>query len=169
VIKVRNLERSLRFYTDILGMDVMGEIPELNIAFLANNRRDHHELGLLEVGPEAEGLRATGVGLLHVAFRLRSESELQAAYRELKEKGVPIAFTADHGVTKSVYLRDPDGHEVELYCDNPPEEYMKLPNPYAGSEKLTFAKDELGLADVFAQMDRERQVIATPQAAERRR
>lgn len=152
VLKVRDLERSKKFYTEVLGMDVMNESPQLGIVFLANNRRDHHELALLQIGPQAETPRANEIGLLHVAFRLRNEAELRAAHKELKEKDVPISFTVNHGITKSVYFFDPDGHELEVYCDNPPEEYAKLPNSYMGMDKLDFAPDDPGLADVFARM-----------------
>ncbi|HEV8718483.1 MAG TPA: VOC family protein [Candidatus Binatia bacterium] len=152
VIKVRNLERSRKFYTEVLGMDVMMEVPAIRGVFLANNRRDHHEIALFEVGPEAAGLQAKQIGLAHIAFRLRHEAELRAAYQELKEKDVPISFTVDHGITKSVYFRDPDGHELEVYCDNPPEEIAKFPNSYMGMEKLAFAQDAPGLADVIAQL-----------------
>jgi len=152
VLKVRDLEQSKKFYTDVLGMDVMKESLEIGMVFLANNRRDHHEVALLQIGPQAEAPRANEIGLLHVAFRLRSEEELRVAYKELKEKEVSISFTVNHGITKSVYFRDPDGHELEVYCDNPPEEFATLPNSYMGMDKLDFAKDDPGLADVFAQM-----------------
>jgi catechol 2,3-dioxygenase len=152
VIKVRNLERSKKFYTEVLGMDVMSEIPMPPILFLANNRRDHHEIALLEIGPQAEAPAANAIGLVHIAFRLRDEAELRAAYAELKEKQIPISFTVDHGITKSVYFFDPDGHELEVYCDNPPAQYAKLPNSYMGMDKLDFAPEDPGLADVFARM-----------------
>ncbi len=152
VIKVRDLEKSRKFYTEILGMDVMNHSPEIGILFLSNNRRDHHELALLQIGPQAQTAPANSIGLLHIAFRLRNEAELRAAYKELKENQVPIAFTVNHGITKSVYFYDPDGHELELYCDNSPEEYGKLANPYMGTEKLEFAPNEPGLMDVFAKM-----------------
>jgi catechol 2,3-dioxygenase len=152
VIKVRNLARSRKFYTEVLGMDVMMDAPAIRGVFLANNRRDHHEIALFEVGPEAEGLRAKQIGLSHIAFRLRNEEELRAAYREFKEKDVPISFTVDHGVTKSIYFRDPDGHELEVYCDNPPEEIAKLPNAYLGMRKLDFATEDPGLSDAIAEL-----------------
>jgi len=152
VLKVRNLARSRKFYTQVLGMDVMKESPEIGMLFLANNRRDHHEIALLEVGPQAEAPRANEIGLVHVAFRLRTEEDLRAAYKELKEREVPISFTVNHGITKSVYFRDPDGYELEVYCDNPPEEYTRMANAYLGMDKLDFALDDPGLADVLAQM-----------------
>jgi catechol 2,3-dioxygenase len=152
VIKVRDLERSRKFYTEILGMQVMKDVPQINAAFLSFNGQDHHEVALFQIGPQAEGPRMNQVGLLHFAFRLRSEEELRAAYQELKERGVPVTFTVNHGVTKSVYFRDPDDNELEVYCDNSPEEYVSIPNAYLGMEKLDFAKDDRGLADVLAEM-----------------
>lgn len=150
VIRVRDLQRSRTFYTEVLGMDVMMEAPALRGVFLANNRRDHHELALIEVGPQAEGPHRNQLGLSHIAFRLRTEEELRAAYRELKDKDVPISFTVNHGITKSVYFYDPDGYELEVYCDNPPEEVAKLPNGYLGMDKLEFAPNDPGLADAVA-------------------
>jgi catechol 2,3-dioxygenase len=150
VIRVRDLARSRKFYTEVLGMDVMMESSTLRGVFLANNRRDHHELALIEVGPQAEGPHGNQLGLSHIAFRLRNEEELRAAYRELKEKDVPISFTVNHGITKSVYFYDPDGYELEVYCDNPPEEIAKLPNSYLGMDKLDFAPNDPGLAEAVA-------------------
>jgi catechol 2,3-dioxygenase len=152
VIKVRNLERSRRFYTEVLGMDVMMDLPEIPGTFLANGRRDHHEIALFEIGPDAEAPRAKQIGLSHIAFRLRNEDDLRAAYREFKERGVPISFTVDHGVTKSIYFSDPDGHELEVYCDNSPEEIAKFRNPYMGTRKLDFAPDEPSLTDAISQL-----------------
>jgi catechol 2,3-dioxygenase len=150
VLKVRNLERSRRFYSEVLGLEVMFDIA--GMAFLASHRRDHHEVGLVEVGAEAEAPRGPQVGLAHVAFRLSDEAELIKAYRELKERQVPISFTVHHGITKSVYFLDPDGNQLEVYCDVAPSERPKLPNDYVGMERLDFAPDDPGLADVIRTM-----------------
>ena len=152
VIKVRELERSCKFYTEVLGLQLMKHVPEIRAAFLASNGRDHHEIALFEVGSQAEAPRGNQIGLAHIAFRLRSKEELRNAYQELKAGGVPVSFTVDHGVSKSVYFQDPDGHELEVYCDNQPEEYAQLPNAYLGMEKLDFAQEDPGLADFLAQM-----------------
>ena len=140
VIKVRNLERSRKFYTEVLGMEVMMDLPPLRATFLANDRRDHHEIALFEVGPEAEGLCNKQIGLSHIAFRLRNEDQLRAAYKELKEQGVPISFTVDHGVTKSIYFRDPNGHELEVYCDNPARGDREIFKPIYGYEQIRFCR-----------------------------
>ena len=121
VIKVRDLERSKKFYAETLGLQLMMELPKFKIAFFASNGRDHHEIGLAEVGANAAGNQPKQIGLVHIAFRLRDEDHLRAAYKEFKEKDVPIVFTVDHGITKSIYFQDPDGNQLEVYCDNPPE------------------------------------------------
>lgn len=150
VLKVRDLARSRRFYSELLGLDVMQEIP--GMAFLASRRRDHHEIGLIELGPNAGASKGSQVGLAHVAFRLADEAELVKAYRELKEHQVPISFTVNHGITKSVYFTDPDGNQLEVYCDVPRQEYARMPNPYLGMDKLEFAPDDPGMADAIRQM-----------------
>jgi catechol 2,3-dioxygenase len=150
VIKVRDIERSKKFYTEILGLQQMMELPKLKMAFFASNGRDHHELACVEVGAEAAGNQPKQIGLVHIAFRLRDEEHLQAAYREFKEKNVPIVFTVDHGVTKSIYFRDPDGNQLEVYCDNPPEYVAKMAEKgYGGMDKLDFTPDEPSIMEAF--------------------
>jgi catechol 2,3-dioxygenase len=136
VLKVRDLERSRRFYQDILGLTVMGEVPEFQMVFFSCGGRDHHELAIKAIRADAQAPRPQDVGLLHVAFRLRSEDDLRAAYRELQAHDVPILGSTNHGISKSIYFVDPDGNQIELYCDNPPEEYARMPNPYAGRASL---------------------------------
>ena len=152
VIKVRDLERSRKFYTDVMGLTLMMEAPKLKMVFLASNGRDHHEIGLVEVGADAPGPQKGEIGLVHIAFRLRDEEHLRAAYRELKENQVTILSTVDHGITKSIYFRDPDGHQLEVYCDNSPEYIASLPNSYAGMDKLDFAAEEPGIREALRKM-----------------
>ena len=152
VLKVRNLEQSKKFYTETLGMRVMKDLPQLRAVFLSFNGRDHHEIALFEIGEKAEAPKPHQTGMLHIAFRLRTEDDLVAAYKELKEKEVPVSFTVNHGVSKSIYFRDPDDNELEVYLDNDIPEIDALPNAYLGMEKLEFAKDDRGLADVIASM-----------------
>jgi catechol 2,3-dioxygenase len=154
VLKVRNLEESKKFYTETLGLQVMKDVPQLRAVFLSFNGRDHHEIALFEIGAKAEAPQASQTGMLHFAMRLRTEEDLVAAYKELKEKGVPVSFTVNHGVSKSVYFRDPDNNELEVYCDNDIAEIDSLANGYLGMEKLDFAPDSPGLADVIADMRR---------------
>ena len=149
-IRTLDLEATRRFYTEVLGLEVMKELPEVKMLFLASNRRDHHEIALAEVGEQAGAPRPGDVGLAHCAFRLKSMEDLIDAYREFKRRGVPISFTVNHGVTRSIYFLDPDGNQLEVYVDNPPEEIAKMSDPYFGLDKLEFAPDEPSLRDYFA-------------------
>jgi len=141
VIKVRELERSARFYSEVMGLQIMKMEPGFKMGFFASSGRDHHEIAAMEVGPDAPLPPSHAIGLLHIAFRLRDEAHLHAAYEDLKAHGVKIVTAINHGVTKSVYFEDPDGNQLEVYCDNLPDEVAKFPDPYAGMEKLDFAKD----------------------------
>ncbi len=152
VIKVRDLGRSRAFYTEVLGMEVMNDSSQAGLLFLANHGRDHHELALLEVGLQATQPDGRALGLAHIAFRLEKAEQLEAAYDELKDRGVPISFTVNHGITDSIYFLDPDGHELEVYCDNPPAVFRDMPNSYLGMEKLKFATADPGLPDVLRRM-----------------
>lgn len=153
VIKVRDLEKSRAFYTETLGMQVMKYVPEIKGVFLSFNGRDHHEVALFEIGKNAEGPKMSQVGMLHVAFRMRNEEDLRAAYQELKEKNVHVTFTVNHGVSKSVYFHDPDGNELEVYADNDiPELIGTMPNAYLGMEKLEFAPTDPSLREMLESM-----------------
>jgi len=154
VIKVRDLQRSTKFYTEVLGLTVMKAEPGFKMTFLASNGRDHHELALMEVGSGAPLSPPHSVGLSHIAFRLRDEAHLRAAYSDLKAQGVDILTAVNHGVTKSVYFRDPDGNQVEVYCDALPDELAKFPDPYAGTERLDFAGDAPDFTEAFSELSK---------------
>src|SRR3954471_12087141 len=118
VINVRNLEDSVDFYRDRLGLHITGEMGRA--AFLAGAAgRTHHELLLIEVGPDAERGR---LGLNHLAFRVgTTDDELRGALAELKARGVSPTPVGDHGgVSHSAFVDDPDGNTVELYIDVQP-------------------------------------------------
>ena len=121
VLKVRDLDRSLSFYRDLLGFRVSGEMSNVMI-FLTATGENHHDLGLLRVGDQAPSPMATAVGLYHVAVRLEDWEAVKEAHAVLAERGL-LRGAADHGVSRSVYTADPDGNEIELYCDMPREEW----------------------------------------------
>jgi len=134
VLKVRDLERSEKFYTEVLGLQVTGRLSGQMVFLSAGDK--HHDLALYRVGPDAGGPQQNQVGLLHFAWELDSFDELRRAHRLLQEKGVPVAGAMDHGISKGLYFFDPDGNEIEVFCDNPREEWEKLPNPFAGSDPV---------------------------------
>lgn len=121
VLKVKNLERSEKFYTEVLGLRIVDRLGDKMTFFSWED--NHHDLAIYAVGDDAEDTRRKQVGLFHVAMQIGSYGELQRAYRFLKEKGVPIRGTSDHGVSKSIYLADPDGNEIEIFSDTLPSEW----------------------------------------------
>jgi catechol 2,3-dioxygenase len=118
VLRVRDLQRSVPFYRDLLGFTVAGEIPGRMVFFTATGS-NHHDLALMAVGPNAPSPSAFGVGLYHVAIRLPSDEHVKRAFRTLAEAGAEIVGSSDHGVSHSLYIKDPDGIELELYADVP--------------------------------------------------
>ena len=138
-LKVSDLERSITFYRDVLGFDVMQRWGP-QAAFLSAGGY-HHHVGLntwesLGGRPPAPGT----TGLYHVAFLYPSRAALAEAYRRLIEHGVPLDGAADHGVSEALYLRDPDGNGIELYRDRPREEW---PRDAAGDLQMGSARLDL--------------------------
>lgn len=129
VFYVRDLQASLRFYRDLLGFQVLGDaFGGKAAALVGNGRRTHHELLLIEVGDAPGNPRGRRRGLYHIGIKVGdSKEELRAAIDDLRKAGVPIDGASDHTVSWSLYLHDPDGNEVELYCDNPAIDWRNEP------------------------------------------
>ena len=121
VLKVRDLDRSLAFYRDLLGFRVVSELSNVMI-FLAAGGENHHDLALLRVGQQAPSPLPTAVGLYHVAVQLADWDAVRAAHALLTQRGL-LKGAIDHGVSRSLYTADPDGNEIELYCDAPRSEW----------------------------------------------
>ena len=121
VLKVRDLDRSLSFDRDLLGFKVVSELINVMI-FLAADGQNHHDLALLRVGQQAPSPLPSAVGLYHVAIQLADFDAVRAAHALLTERGL-LRGAIDHGVSRSLYTADPDGNEIELYCDAPRSEW----------------------------------------------
>jgi len=118
VLYVRDLAHSVAFYTDVLGFRRVDMTPEAfaGAAFLqAPGSTNDHDLGLFEVGGGA-GPSTAGrgsVGLYHLAWELDTLDELEGTAGRLAEAGALVG-ASDHGTTKSLYGKDPDGLEFEI-------------------------------------------------------
>ena len=121
VLKVRDLDRSLAFYRDLLGFQVVSELSNVMI-FLSVGGENHHDLALLRVGQQAPSPLPTAVGLYHLAVQLADWDAVLAAHALLTERGL-LKGAVDHGVSRSLYTTDPDGNEIKLYCDAPRSEW----------------------------------------------
>lgn len=126
VLYVHDVQRSSHFYREVLGWRQTQPAPEARAGspiamFNSPGGRTHHELLLIEVGPDAAdqpaGRRA---GLYHFGLKIGdTDDELRAAVEKLREAGTPILGSGDHTATHSLYIADPDGNEIELYVDVP--------------------------------------------------
>jgi catechol-2,3-dioxygenase len=131
VLYVRELERSRRFYGDVLGwkeIKMPGEVRFPAAAFTSG--RTHHELLLIEVGPSAMPIpRGRRLGLYHFGLKIGdSDAELREARDQLVAAGTRIVGATDHGITHSLYIEDPDGNEIELYIDVQPARWKEDPS-----------------------------------------
>ena len=117
VFYVKDLERSLVFYRDVLGFKEVGRIFNGAAAALTSGRT-HHELLLIQVGDAPAPATGRRLGLYHIGIKIGdSLDELREANIDLERAGIAIDGMSDHTVSQSLYLHDPDGNEVELYVD----------------------------------------------------
>lgn len=114
VLYVRDVTRSKRFYQDVLGFQVVHELP--GAVFLRADGSDNdHDLGLFEVGAQATDSPAgrTAVGLYHLAWSVPTLRDLADYQRRLVDAGAFVG-ASDHVTTKALYAHDPDGIEFEV-------------------------------------------------------
>jgi catechol 2,3-dioxygenase len=113
-IRVSDVERAERFYTDVLGLHVTQRRG--TTVFLS--LRDHsHELAIRAMGPEAQPADKSLVGTNHFAREMGSFEDLQAMYDHLKEMDVKILGTRNNSYSVGVYFNDPDGNGNEVYFE----------------------------------------------------
>lgn len=115
VLNVRDLEASTKFYTDVLGFRIARD-PSPNAVFLTCGRI-HHDLALFQAPSDAAPVTPGGLGLNHMALQVEDFDALREYYHGLQKLGLEIDNTRDHGVTQSIYLHDPDGNGIELFCN----------------------------------------------------
>lgn len=113
VLRVRDLDRSLAFYNDVLGLLTIARIANAMAFMRAPNSENHHDLGLARVGPNAPPPNQRGVGLYHLAWEVDEIESLREAREKLEKHGT-LTGASDHGATKSIYGYDPDGNEFEV-------------------------------------------------------
>jgi catechol-2,3-dioxygenase len=139
VLFVADLDRAVRFYTDVFSMELVSREPRLKGAFLRLPRSgNHHDLGLFGVsGTVAQ--RGRSVGLYHLGWQLDTVDELVEIRQILLDAG---AYTGEssHGATKSVYGADPDGNQFEMMWMLPRDQWGVYENA-AVVERLDLAMD----------------------------
>ena len=121
VLFVRDVDRAAEFYRSVFGFEEMERPAGMRAAFMRSpTGGNHHDLGLFEVGADAPRPPRGSVGLYHLAWEVPTIEDLVAAARELSAAGA-MGGASDHGVSKSLYGRDPDGNEFEVMWQVPRE------------------------------------------------
>jgi catechol-2,3-dioxygenase len=115
VLYVRNVQRSMDFYVDVLGFRIVNQMGPHAVFLQAAGSTNDHDLGLFAVGDQATGSVAGhgSVGLYHLAWEVDTLSELSRIAARLQNSGNLIG-ASDHGTTKALYAKDPDGLEFEI-------------------------------------------------------
>jgi catechol 2,3-dioxygenase len=126
-LKVAEIERSLAFYSGVLGFELTQRFGE-SAAFISAGGY-HHHIGMntwesLGSSPPPPGT----TGLYHLAVLYPTRAALGDALHRLIAAGIPLDGAADHGVSEALYLRDPDQNGVELYWDRPKEAWPRTPD-----------------------------------------
>jgi catechol 2,3-dioxygenase len=143
-LKVADLERAIGFYRDILGFELTQRYGS-SAAFLSAGGY-HHHIGLNTWESAGGAAPPPGTtGLYHLAILYPTRAELADAVRRVLDAGMELDGASDHGVSDAVYLRDPDGNGVELYCDNPQDQW-----PRTAAGELAMHTRPLNLAELLA-------------------
>jgi catechol-2,3-dioxygenase len=133
---VRDMERSLKFYRDILGIQVSDRSPRGAVFMSAQDRlAEHHELYL------APGRNDDGKAnlLQQISFRCASVADVKEFYHLFVENQVPINRCVSHGNTVSIYAEDPDGNSVEVYWPTG----VDVPQPFGKPMDLAKSEGEI--------------------------
>lgn len=121
VLWVRDASAAAEFYGRLFGFEVVGtEMGGRAVFMRAAGGDNHHDLGLFSVGADAPNAPRGSVGLYHLAWEVPTIDDLATAAAALTDAGA-LSGASDHGVSKSLYGRDPDGIEFEVMWRVPRE------------------------------------------------
>jgi catechol 2,3-dioxygenase len=130
-IYLRNVERSHKWYEDVLGLHTYDYMPG-RAAFMSADQEQSHEVALIQVGEDALLQQKKQVGLNHMAWMMHSLDDLKESYQRLKELNVPIDHVSDHGLSIGIYFRDPDGNGVEVSYELPRNQWARQDKVFSG-------------------------------------
>lgn len=144
-LKVSDLERSVKFYHDLLGFEITF-IYGKQAAFLSAGGY-HHHIGLNtwnSAGMPPAPVRAAG--LYHAAILYPTRKDLAVIYNRLRHANYPLTGASDHIVSEALYLNDPDHNGLELYWDRPREQWL------GPDGKIIMATEPLDLEDLLKEL-----------------
>lgn len=141
-IKVSNLERSVKYYQQIIGFDIL-ELNEKTAALTADGKTS---ILSIEQVDDAVPLQRGKTGLYHFALLLPSRKDLANFVQHIAELNVPIG-AGDHHVSEAIYLYDPDGNGIEVYADRPEEQWIWNGNSIYMTTEPVYFSSLLSMAD----------------------
>ena len=140
VINVKDVPASTKFYTEVLGFEVSLERPGFG-TFLTCGKV-HHDLALFQAPEDAAPVTEGGLGLNHMAIQVENFEELTDYYHHLQDYFEDSELrSVDHIMTKSIYIKDPDGNGIELFCntsENPADGLAEMRRPDRQNTELVF-------------------------------
>ena len=147
-LKVADLQRSVDFYSGIIGFKIMTKMGD-NAAFLSAGGY-HHHIGLntwesKDRSPPPRG----STGLYHFAILVPNRKELARILKKLIDNKFPIEGLSDHGVSEAIYLRDPDNNGIEIYADRPRKEW-----PHDSEGKLVMYTKSLDMDNLMKVLEK---------------
>ena len=122
VLRVLDLERSIKFYSEILGLTNTFSIAN-KMHFMSASGDSSHEVALVSIGNEAQRPNSNMVGLSHFAWQMNSIEDLESLFLKLQREHVEILDIGDHGISFGIYFADPDGNQIEVFYELPKEEW----------------------------------------------
>jgi catechol 2,3-dioxygenase len=144
-LKVADLDRSLAFWTGVLGFEEQARMGD-QAAFISAGGY-HHHIGLNTWESRNGSPPPPGTtGLYHVAVRYPTRAALADALRRVLNAGIRLDGASDHGVSEALYLHDPDSNGIELYWDRPKEEW-----PRAEDGRVAMVTERLDLESLLAE------------------
>jgi catechol-2,3-dioxygenase len=130
-LRVRDVDRSVRFYTEVVGLKLRHRRDAGGPAFLGNREEASHELALFGLGADAPEPEQSRVGMYHMAWEMDSFADLQQLHDRLLASGTRIAGYADSSC--NVMFLDPDGNELEAFLDLTHEQRDELKQQNGGT------------------------------------
>jgi len=146
VIKVRDLKRSERFYTEFMGLNVTGRIPD-KMVFMSAHPDSSHELAIVGLGDDAPGPDERRVGLAHMAWQMDTMDDLREIHRKLKSDPTRTFKIGDHGMSLGLYFQDPDGNEIETFFELLRAQWPKGADVTGGAKFPLELEEEPAVAD----------------------
>ena len=147
-LKVADIKRSLAFYCDLLGFELI-TMYGTDAAFISAGGY-HHHIGLNTwYTKNGQPPPSNSTGLFHTAILYPTRKDLALIYQRLLEYNYPLSGVADHGVSEALYLMDPDENGVELYWDRPKDQW-----PHKEDGSITMFTNPLDLKGLLGEVDK---------------